>query len=166
MRFLGTCRQIYEEAHILMYQAYTFSFDASWTLYSFMRTIPGSCHVRSIRVEYWIGNGPTVEIWAEIMYKVVRHMKDLKEVHFTFEQFHVKGEEYQGPDIDTSEIIDTLSCLTKSPLQAATVIITDAHEPTGDTDGDDEPWLQRGRWTMVQKQEWSKHFRNMLLRRL
>ena len=164
----ATCRQLYTETHCLPYTSSIFSFNLPCDVVSFIEAAPGSRYLRSIRLQVLVGDA--VEHWAEAMRKVVEHMKCIDEVHLDILQYHVEGYEYWGPETEDDVVYEAFACLAELPLRVVTVIIKDdydleSEEYNEDMDVDGNLWLERGRWTLGQKQKWSSHFRRVLLRK-
>lgn len=160
LSFLGTCRQIYEEAQTIPYIYNTFSFKSLTILDLFMQSTPLSHYIRSLRLDMYWALQVGVSEPAHFLPKIAMGLKELRELHLTIRQFQdTKDPDPEPkPNHTEDELMEILSCLTPLPLQTVTVVYLDVCLSPGVSQR-----LDRGRWTMFPKQEWSKCARKMLL---
>jgi hypothetical protein len=152
-----TCRQIYNEAKMVLYHSNTFSFRDSETLKRLTQS-PRLGSIRCLRLEISIGaqNGeyddlsiPPSEdqildtffssLWKEALSMVVNKMRNLKYIHLDLDQdlyrqppFSRKVEDGGG-----DEVTKWLLTLAKLPLKVATVTLRDEYRKL---------WSGAGHW--------------------
>lgn len=161
LRFLGTCRQIYQEAQAMPYTCNTFSFNSLTILDLFLQSTPQSHHVRSLRLDmYWALQVGVIEP-AHFLPIFARRMKELRELHLTIRQFQNPGNPNPQPNQTEGELMEILACLTPLSLQTVTVVYLDMCLSTEVVYVDDTSY--RDQWIMVPKQEWAKRARQVLL---
>lgn len=172
LRFLRTCRQIYDEAKTFCYTANTFSFD-DWYIFSrFLKTVSWVSYIRSIylRIKNGAnGRGPFIE---DTLQDVSSKLTGLRRIHIDLEMIHMSTTRGYCQEVDeASELTEQLLRFAGKALKTATVIISDArfcdyHNPetkTTQSPADDTRSQELGRWTMTQKQEYSRLLRNAIL---
>ena len=164
LNFLYTCRQIYQEAQEVLYAKFIWSFSMPHDIESFMDVVPKSCDIRSIRLEIALGGyGSWTGDLAEVMDKVAKHMKSLREVYIKISDYQGEGCLYLGLDDHLPKVQAACAPLGKLSLQVVTVIIMDerckcvVHENVVDN------WIELRRLHVAQKQAFSKTLRKTLL---
>ena len=172
LRFLRTCRKIYDEAKNVCYTANIFSFD-SWNVFGkFLKTVSWVSHIRSIHLRICsgtTGDGPSTR---EALQDVSSKLTGLQRIHIDLEQFHIsRSRRYDRGAEEASHLTEQLLCFAGRALKTTAVIISDARfcdfnvPETTKYPWDDGRSLRLDRWTMLQKQEYSQFLRNAILQR-
>lgn len=167
-RLLLCCQQMYLESNLIPYYANTFSFGSADSLSNFCRLIPRrqSLVIRNLHVRM-IARGYRFFIaqkWHKAFDSVTTSLKGLQQFHITMEHFPdgrypVPGLQRPAVESLSSDILQ----VGKLDLKLATVILSDSHFT--------QQWLRFDirerktdeRWTLAQKQEWSRYIRKALL---
>ena len=171
LRFLRTCRQIYNEAKSFCYSTNIFSFG-DWTIFAdFVKKVRWVSDIRKIRLcirSGTSGNGPAP---CESLQSFCSKLTGLQWFHTDWEQFcFPDSRRYDRGAAEASYLTKRLVCFAGTALKTAEVIINDArfcnrHAPeTAQISRDDARSQERNRWTMTQKQEYAHFLRNALLR--
>lgn len=175
LRFLRTCRQIHDEAKNYCYTANTISFNGLGNLRKFLETVSWVSYIRSIRLGITIvndGDDGDGRITRETMQDLCSKLTRLRSIHIQLEQFHtIRSRRYNQGAENTSHLTGQLLCFAGTRLKTATVIISDARFAEFDypeIETMQPPWddywsRYLPRWTMTEKQEYSRFLRNALL---
>ena len=165
IRLLLCCRQLYLESNIVPYYANTFSFGSVDSLTNFCRLTPKKYRIaiRSLHVRLLFRSGGYYkpQDWHKAFKSVTTSLKALQRLHITIELFPYQYGEY--PFIAEESILGDILQVGKLDLKCATVVLSDSHYA--------HSWLGRvnkerekvERWTLAQKQEWSRYLRHALL---
>lgn len=172
LRFLRTCRQIYNEAKIFYYTANTFSFD-EWHVFSrFLKTVSWVSYIRSIHLQFLNGangDGPSME---DTLRDISSKLTGLRRIYIDLDLVYMCRTRRYSQDFDEArELTEQLLCFAGTALKAAAVVISDARfchygnpeTKTTQSLRDDARSQELGRWTMAQKQEYSQFLRNAIL---
>ena len=162
------CRQLYWESYNVPYYANTFSFSSADTLSKFCcltskryRPVIRSLHVRLIAC----GSRLHVpEDWHKALGSVTESLIGLQRLHITMEPFPYENSPVsrgRGPVVELY-LSDNLQ-VGKLDLKAATVVLSDSHFMHDWSDFYTEEREMDERWTLAQKQEWSRYLRHALL---
>ena len=170
LRFLRTCRQIYDAAKNLCYSTNIISFDSLDIFKRFVKTVSWVPRIRSLRLCIYSGNSSGGAALSKTLKHLVSKVTGLERIHIDLLQIlgHVSRTYDKGAEED-SVLTKQLLCLAGTALRAATVVISDTRscdlEDSETTQGfRDDDQSQRGRrWTMKQKQEYAHFLRNALL---
>ncbi len=156
LRFLRVCHQIYDEASSFCYTDNTFSFE-DWTIFAiFVRTMTRVSYVRSIRsCSEFIGDRPFI---CKRLQNIFNKLTGLQRIHIDWEQLPGHLRKYDQRVVEAIHPTQQLICFGGIELKTATVIISDAQFYKK---GNESHSLHR--WTMTQKQEYSRFLRNALL---
>lgn len=171
--FLRCCQQMYSESRFVPYYANTFSFRSGDSLSEFCRQISKPCKnmVRSLHVElridiydnYRPGN------WDLAFQLVASSLKGLQRIFITIELFpDYKDPPYQSQDWVEKPWLNHILQAGKLNLKVATVVLCDSHLAEDSlnvyySDEEIEELESKTRWTLAQKQEWSRWLRKALL---
>lgn len=165
---LRCCRQIYLEAKLVPYYANTFSFGSAISLSKFCRLVPEGCRsvIRNLHVDLqiFLDEYYTTQDWLMAFESVTASLKALQRLFITIELLPRQGflrPEYL-PGVERSWMSHFLQA-GKLNLKVATVVLFDSHFTHDWSDYEIETRETRERWTLAQKQEWSRYLRNALL---
>lgn len=171
LRFLRTCHQIYDEAKDVCYKTNIFSFDDLVCLLSCVNNWSWVSHIRSVRIYigYWGYSAGLVVDRA--MDHISSKLTGLRRIFFDLEEsqcFDLRT--YDRRTEEASHLTKQLLSFARPALKAAGVVITDAdfydyqnvlRMPT--LHDDLFVFAENIRWTMTQKQEYTRFLRNALL---
>ena len=173
LRFLRTCRQIYDEAKSFCYTANTFSFDDWIVLGHFVDTVNWTSNLRSIRLLNRSGtNGREPPNWKIPNWKMLqdasKKLTGLQTFMFDWKQLSFYGSrKYNQRAEEATQLTKQLLCFAGLALKSVVVVISDAGfgDITEITDflQDDDESEQLNRWTMKQKQEYSQFLRHAMM---
>ena len=169
LRFLRTCRQIYDEAKSFCYTENTFSFDY-WLLFGhFVTTVKWTSYIRSVHLCYHSGTNAHVPFSRELLQLVSEKLTGLRMFAFDWEQFLVcHSRKYDQRAEEASQLTKQLVCFAGPALKSVVVVISDGgFDSTSpvitQSSQDDARSQQLNRWTMKQKQEYSQFLRRALI---
>ena len=171
LRFLRTCRQIYDEAKNFRYTANTFSFDNWDVLGMFVKTVNWTPYIRSVRLYVCSGtNGPAFPN-REMLQNVSKKLTGLRMLTFDWDQMSsLDSRKYDQRTEEGSQLSEQLLCFfAGQALKSVEVIVSDTHfcqfnTPETTQRSQDDALSQRlNRWTMEQKQEYSRFLRRDLM---
>ena len=161
---LRCCRQMYLEARSVHYTNNTFAIFCNDILERFAKSrFQNQQHlaIRSLFLDVSIIHLSNVDAWsASISRAVLRRLKSVRYLHLNLLQLYcdcttdVCG--YQGSEM-TFRQVKMFKKLRKLPLKMATMTIDDSELGVSDSDTTDQ------RWTMREKQEFSRQIREVLL---
>lgn len=170
---LHCCRQMYLESQFVPYYANTFSFSYARMLGHFCRQIPGRYKtvIRSLHVELKItvGGKEDTEDWNMDFQIATTSLKCLQRLYISMELF--SSELWPCPK-DQIPAEKSMLChileAGKLDLKVATVILWDSHIKDEWfrmqwSKHEEKKYERLERWTLAQKQEWSRYLRNALL---
>lgn len=168
IRLLLCCRQLYLESNMVLYYANTFSFGSTDSVTNFCRLIPKRYRpvIRSLHVRLVFRSGGFCrpQDWHTAFKSVTTSLKGLQRLHITIELYPYKYGEY--PFIREESILGDISQVGKLDLKGATVVLSHSHfthDWLGWLGFDKEEQERAERWTLAQKQEWSRYLRHALL---
>ena len=169
LRFLRTCRQIYDEAKSFCYTANTFSFD-HWNVFGhFVNTVNWTSHIRSVRLydrRETNGHGPPN---CEMLHDVSKKLTGLQKFIFDWKQTSFSdSRKYDQRAEKVTQLAKQLFCFAGPSLKSVIVIISDTGCDSRSRENtpcsqDDPRSQQLTRWTMKQKQEYSRFLRHAMI---
>ena len=170
LRFLRTCRQIYDEANNVCYTANIFSFD-NWNVFGkFLKTVSWVSHIRSIHLRIRSATNRYGPSTRETLQYIYSKLTGLRSIYIDLEQLHIfRIPMYDQGSEEASHLTEQLLCFAGTGLKNTTVVISDARfcdfnaPETPQSPGDDIRSLGFSRWTMTQKQEYPQFLRNTIL---
>lgn len=169
LRFLRTCQQIYDEAKNVCYKTNIFSFDDFNCLVSCVNKLSWVSYIRNIRIctRYWDNRaGPATD---GAMYHISSKLTGLQGIYIDLEESQCFGlRRYDQRIEDASHLTKQLLSFARPALKAVGVVITDADFYSYKnilrmSILHDDLLAQDIRWTMTQKQEYTRFLRNALL---
>ena len=170
LRFLRTCRQIYDAAKNLCYDTNIISFDSLKVFARFVMTVSWVPRIRSLRLCIYSFNDGSGAVPAKTLKHMVSKLTGLERIHIDlFLIFVGEFRSYDKGAEEDSVLTKQLLCLAVTRLRAATVVISDTRfcdlkdSETTQVSRDDDQSQRRRRWTMEQKQEYAHFLRNALL---
>lgn len=159
LSILGACRQIYEEASVLLWTTNTFSFEDSTPLRKFIRSLHSTQIRKLTRMHIdvaWELN--SIREWEVLLRRsFISKLKGLRTLHATFDQYfgNCYIDRMLSPSYKFHQLnIAMMSRMQMLPLQHVTVVVGD------DIGG---PYPKRDRWTITKKREVAEGLRNKLL---
>lgn len=172
LRFLRTCRQIYEEAKSFRYNTNTFSFN-DWNVFEkFVRTVDWVSDVRGIGLRILRGTNGDGPFSSETLSSISSKLDGLRWIHLDIDQLHFsRSRRYRKEAEEGSDLTKQLLRFGGASLKAATLVISDTGfcdpncSETVQCSENDARSLRKDRWTMAQKQEYSLFVRNAVLQR-
>lgn len=168
MRLLLCCRQVYLESNAVLYYANTFSFSSADALSKFCclirkryKPMIRSLHVRLIAC----GSGLYVEQdWHKAFGSVAKSLIGLRRLHITMELVpSERGAVTSGQVLAVESILSDILQVGKLGLKSATVVLSDSHFMHDYAEFYTDEREMDERWTLTQKQEWSRYLRYALL---
>ena len=170
---LHCCRQMYLESRFVPYYANTFCFDSAKALNQFCREIPEQYRaaIRSLQVELRVsvGGGEYKHKWNIAFHTVTTSLKHLQRLYINIELLASEHSPYLYDEMPAEKsVLGHILQAGKLDLKIATVVLWDSHftdewaETMWSKDAEDERETQE-RWTLEQKQEWSRYLRKALL---
>ena len=170
LRFLRTCRQIYDAAMSICYTTNIFSFGSLRVFMMFGKTVSWVPRIRSLRLRVQCVNNGSEPASSEALKQALGNFTGVKSIHIDLEQvFFDNTRTYDKKVEENSLLTQQLLGFGGKALKAAAVIISDARfcdsnflERT-QVSQDDERSLRRRRWTLTEKQEYAHFLRNALL---
>ena len=170
LAILRSCRQVYFEANMVPYTNNTFAIGCNDILERFARARSQNKQnllVRSLYLYFSIAHGTDVAAWSHSVHNaVLKRLTSVRCLNLTLGQFYCPCSMdmcgYEGTEM-TERQRNMLKKFSKLPLREATLVI------------DDEIFLshrgwdhyaeleQEYRWTLKQKQDFSKEIREALL---
>ena len=170
LRFLRTCRQIYDVAKNLCYSTNMFSFDSLDLLIMFGKRVRWVSHIRSLRLHIRSGNRGSGPVFPERLKQILRKLTGVRWIHIELEQIFVDGSRTYNKRVEEDSLFTKqLLYLGGTALKLAAVVISDARfcnysalERTQVPRNDAESQMRR-RWTMREKQEYAHFLQNALL---
>ena len=166
---LRCCRQMYQEAKFVPYYANIFSFASAMSLYRFCQQTPEpyKTTIRSLHVNLivFVGGPRTRSDWELAFKTVATTLTGLKRLHISMEL--CPGKEnlpYEEPmPVEESYILNHVLLLGKLDLNLVTIVLSDSHFTHEWYETQIKEREARERWTLAQKQEWSRYLRKALL---
>ena len=171
LRILGACRQLYEEANVILWTTNTFSFEDGPSLQKFIQGLHSTQSKKLNRMhvdmEYY---STSDEQWREaLLPSLLSKLTALQTLHITFDQ----GDSLVSITIgnfdswlqDQPEPPHPLLAMQALALENVTVVIGDrVYNPPSEI-SDDPTNLRRNdfRWTIEQKREVAENLRSSLL---
>ena len=169
LRFLRTCRQIHDEAKSFCYTANTFSFD-DWSIFGhFVNTVNWTSHLRSVRLLDRSGTNGREPPYREMLQEVSKKLTGLQTFVFDWKQFSFSGSrKYDQRAEEATQLTKRLLCFAGAALKSVVVIISDdcfdsSSPGITQSSQDDVRSQQLNRWTMEQKQEYSRFLRHAMI---
>lgn len=170
LRFLRTCRQIYDEAKNFCYTANIFSFDDWNVLRKFLETVSWLSYIRRIRLRIRRGTNGDVPSNRETMRDISSKLTGLRWIHIDLEQLHIfRSPRYDPGAEEASHLSEQLLCVAGTALKVTAVVISDARfcdfiarKPT-QSPRDDVRSQRLNGWILMQQQKYSHFLRNALL---
>lgn len=174
LTLLRSCRQIYLEAKTVHYTSNTFAVSCSNVLERFVGArFRNKQHlaIRSLYLDFRIIHPGHINVWSDIINKgLLRRLKSVRCLYLNLTQLYcacsVEVWSYEGSEMTECQG-KMFKEFRKLPLEKATLIIDDSafSKPMG---AFDELFFynemeQQHRWTMKQKQIFSKEVRDALL---
>ncbi|KAL9076184.1 MAG: hypothetical protein Q9161_001231 [Pseudevernia consocians] len=172
LTFLRSCRQIYLEANMVPYTDNTFAINCNDTLERFARVRfqnKQNLAIRSLCLSISVKHKCSVDIWTYSINKaVLKRLKCVRRLYLNLGQIYcgccidVCG--YEGSEM-TERQGNMFKMFRKLPLNEVTLVIDDSMFMVGVNPHHYHRMEQRYRWTMKQKQDFSKDVRGALLAR-
>ena len=174
MTLLRSCRQIYLEANIVPYTKNTFAINCNLVLERFAKArLRNKQHlaIRSLYLDVSIVHSSSIDAWSKSMDKaILKCLRSVRCLHLNLVQAYCACSidlfGYEGFET-TIRQMRMFTRLAKLPLKEATLVIDDSSfwvtfSPDFHT-VDYEVMEQEYRWTLEQKQNFSKNVRYTLL---
>lgn len=155
LSILRACRQIYEEANVLLWTTNTFSFEDSMPWSLFVNGLHSTQRTKLTRMHIdFAWNISSANEWEALLRpSLISKFKGLRTLHATFDQYFRDSSAWT-PSVFWQNILTPLTRMQMLPLQQVTVII----------DEDIRGLLcQPSRWPMTQKREEAESLRKKLL---
>ena len=180
LRFLRTCRQIYEEASCFFYDNNIFSFD-DWPVFvKCAETVSWMSRIRNLRLcirTEAISSGSVDYDTLKYLTYISSKLTNLQSIHIDLQLLYYITDRsgYNQQAEEGCGRTQKLLCFAGTALRAATVAISDDYACSDDgawqidlpgsmRNAPDDAWsLGFGRWTMAQKQEHAHFLRDALL---
>lgn len=174
LRFLRTCHQIYDEARNVCYKTNIFSFDGYNCLVSCVNKWIWVSYIRSIRIcnAYWDNRaGPATDGSIYHISSISSKLIGLQRIYIDLEEIRCSDLRRYDQGVEkASPLTKQLLSFARPALKAASVVITDAVDFYS-SENEFHLWIshdkfllaQDTRWTMTQKQEYTRFLRNALL---
>ena len=169
LRFLRTCRQIYDEAKNFCYIANTFSFD-DWVIFvEFVDTVKWKSYIRSVRLHIGCRNDGPLSSNLRMLQDVSKDLTGLQTFIFDWEQLSLSiVRKYDQRAEEASQLTKQLLWFAGAALKSVVVVISDTcWDPSFPgltrSSQDYARSQQRNRWTMKQKQEYSRFLRHAMI---
>ena len=155
LRILGACRQMYEEANVLLWTTNTFSFEDSTSLKIFIGGLHSTQITKLTRMHIdFAWNIEAADAWELLLRpSFVSKLNSLRTLHATFDQYF-RNDSTWIPDDLQQENVTPLSRMQMLALQHVTVIIGDDFRGR---------YIQLFRWNIARKREVAGDLRNKLL---
>ena len=173
LTLLRSCRQIYLEANKVPYTNNTFGVYCHDVLERFVKArYPNDQHlaIRSLYLEVSITHASSIYAWSDTISKtVLRRLRTVRCLYLTLTQIYcicsVENCGYEGSEMTRRQGM-MFKKLAKLPLKVVTLVVDDSGflmwaELEEAPDRYEE--LEQNRWTMKQKQDFSKEVRGALL---
>lgn len=150
LRILGACRQMYEEANLLLWTTNTFSFESSTLLKMFIGGLHSTQVKKLTRMHIdFAWNLDSADEWNRLLRpSFLSKLNSLRTLHATFDQNAHLPTSFQR------YIVTPLSGMKTLPLRHVTVVVGD------DTVKSSFP---QDRWTIAKQREVARDLRNKLL---
>lgn len=154
LRVLGACRQMYEEAKMLIWTTNTFSFEDSTCLKMFIDGLHPTqqINLRRMHIDFTWEFYTLIEWTRLLIPSFVSKLSFLRTLHVTMDQY-IEFPTWE-PKNNAEDLIYLLSRMQGLPLQHVTSIIGDDIKSSG---------TLRYRWTIAEKREVAEGLRNRLL---
>lgn len=175
LTILRSCRQIYLEAKTIHYTNNTFDINCNDILERFVRARfqnKQNLAVRSLCLAVGVTHSSCVNAWSHTIDKaLLRHLKSVRRLYLNLGQSYcacsIRVSGYEESEM-TERQRKLLKKFSKLPLKEATLVIADEMFVTRLSVHD--AWagygpLEQYRWTLKQKQDFSKEIRAALLGR-
>ena len=170
LRFLRTCRHIYNAAKDLCYRTNIFSFDSLEVFMKFGTRMSWVSHIRNLRLRIQSGNSSSGPAFPETLKEIFGRFTGVKWIHIELEQIFFRGSRTYDKRVEEgSRLTQQLLSFGGKALKVAAVVISDARfcdyndlERTQIAQ-DDARSRRRRRWTMREKQEYAHFLHNALL---
>ena len=148
LTILGACRQMYEEANVLLWTTNTFSFEDGPTLRVFIDGLHSTQRNKLSRIHIdFEGLSFSAQQWEQALRpSFLAKLKGLRTLHATFDEF---SKSHYGSITPTP-----ISVMQILPLQHVTVLIGDLFK---------RRISEHDTWTITQKREAAEALRNKLL---
>lgn len=173
LRFLRTCKQIYEEAKLVPYTSNTFSFSRPRSVRAFLvgdqlrGPFINARKIRKAHFELAIRSGFDETAWASAMDVVASEVKSLQRVYVDIDYrpstTFLTQRGYSNPT--TNPFVRGLLQLRELPLRTVTIVLSDGEARFAGALGLSAYLEQQFRWSMAQKREWVEFMRYKLLSR-
>ena len=169
LRFLRTCRQIYDVAKNLCYSTNIISFDSLDTFVMFGTIVSWVSHIRSLRLCIASGSSTSGPLVPETLEQILGKLTGVKWIHIDLEQVIGGARPYDKRLEEDSPLTKQLLRFGGRALKVATVVISDARLYGSNAlewtqiPRDDALSQRRRRWTMREKQEYAHFLQNALL---
>lgn len=163
LSILGVCRQIYEEANVLLWTTNTFSFEDTTTFRTFVDGLHSTQRKKLARIHIdfaWVLF--SAHEWERSLRPLLLSKLDgLRTLHATFDQYFGYHSDIllsPSPSVVHYElpVLEPLSRMQKLPLEHVTVVV-------GDHIKAQYPQRDMSRWTITKKREVAKGLRSKLL---
>ena len=164
LRILGACRQLYEEANVILWTTNTFSFEDGPSLQEFIQGLHTTQRNKLTRMHIdleW--DSTSSKQWREaLLPSLVSKLNALQTLHITFDQGYAAisiGDFFRGLQ-NQLEAPHPLLAMQTLALENVTVVISDRVFSQHPEISDDPNLL---RWTIEQKREVAEGLRSSLL---
>lgn len=176
LTLLRSCRQIYMEANMVHYAHNTFAINCNHILERFVRARfrnTQNLAIRSLYIDICVTHSSSVDAWSDSINKaVLKRLKSVRRLHLNLEQLYctcsVDVCSYEGSEM-TERQGKMFKMFCKLPLKEATLVVDDSRflRPLNNssTRATYTRLEQMYRWTMKQKQKFSREVRDALLER-
>ena len=171
LRFLRTCRQIYDAAKIICYGTNIFSFDSLRVFVKFGKTVFGKTvswvpRIRSLRLRIQYVNIGSEPASSQALKQTLGKLTGLKWIYIDLEQIFFDGSRtFVRAVEENSLLMQQILCIGGRASKVAAVVISDAcFRSYGTMQIAQDDWSSRHRrLTMREKQEYAHFLQNALL---
>lgn len=152
LSILGACRQMYEEANVLLYTTNTFSFEETTPFKTFVDGLHSTQRKKLTRIHIDLAWDPfsALEWERSLRPSLISKLDGLRTLHATLDQ---SSGNYSYPQLF---ILTPLSRMQILPLKHVTIVV-------GDHIKGQNPRHQKYRWTITKKKEVAEGLRSKLL---
>ena len=175
LTLLRSCRQIYLEAKTIPYTKNTFAVNCPDTFERFVKArLQKKQHllIRSLYVEFMVYHTSSVDAWSDVIDgTLLKRLTSVRFLNLSLVQAYCKCSigisGYKKSEM-TDRLRKMFQKLGKLPLKEATLLVDDSlfwKSIESEAQADVEAMEEHFRWTMKQKQDFSKETREALLER-
>lgn len=173
---LRSCRQVYNEAHVIPYSTNTFSFTGPETLQDFILSIAQATKsnrlaIRSLFLEMvYYGSNHRRRLWRKAVSNCVKKLKAVQKVSISIDlqdwsspPLFVYGDLTSDGKCCRVDLVSAIRGLKRLPLKTATLVISDNAAL--------QVWIEYGmkwhlthdRYSLEEKRKWARDLRDYIL---